>query len=243
MGAYNDLDPAVLGLLNGYEDDIITGIAGEDGLYAGLPVFGHQGVEDVVFGAHLDQSTLTLSADLVADNVYTVVVNGTSIAKTYASSHASSMTALIALINANTTISGLGIVASAGTDNKVIILKGRGVDITATGAVTAGQSQASVTVVNDTWAKFMGVIAKSNTSLNGSVGTYNTGDAVNVLQDGFIYVGVSVAVEDKQPAYVIYAVTNRGKFTNSSSGTYDCGCYFRSNRANNMALLEVRGLK
>lgn len=246
MGAYGTLDQALPGLQYGLDIKVRTGIA-QEAIAFGKAIFGHAGTEDKVYGAHFDRSTLTLNADLVASNVYTVVINGIEVAVTYATSHAASMTALIAAINAKAEVVALGISAAAGSSNRIIVLTGKGLNITATGAVTLGSSQAGVTVLADTWAKFLGVALftqKSTKTVGAGSSSYLAQESVNILERGALWVPAAAAVKDKEAAYAIYAATNQGQFTNSSSGTYDTGCYFRSNRnSQNLAVLEVRGLK
>lgn len=245
MGAYGNMDAAIAGLQHGLDPRIESGEAQET-INFGSPVFGYQNVPGKVWGAHRDKATVSLDADLVTANVYTVTINGKAIAYTFSGTHAASMTALIAAINADTDMIAAGITAVAGTTNRDIVIKRLGGDLTVTGAVTLGASQANVSVVYGNWGKFLGVAAFHQTShgaLNAGSEAYVQYDSVNILAEGLIWVPVSVAVEDKQAAYVITEVTNQGKFTNSSTLTMDVGGYFRSGRQNNLAVLEVRGLK
>jgi hypothetical protein len=49
---------------------------------------------------------------------------------------------------------------------------------------------------------------------------------------------------DKKPAYVILTGGDAGKFTDAAGGNYDCGCFFRTGKAeDDLALIELRGLK
>lgn len=242
MSAYNDMDQALAGLINGFENSIETGISGES-IAFGSPVFGHEGVEDTVYGPHLDQSTLTLDADLITANVYTVTVNDVVVAETFATSHAVTMAALIVSLNAAAGIVALGISAVEGGSDKAIVFTGPGLDITATGVVTLGSTQAGATAAVTTYATFMGVAVFKQTSTVAGDSGYVVGDAVNIMSEGALFVPVSTTVLDKQAAYAILAVTDRGEFSNSSSATYDVGCFFRSNSSNDLAILEVRGLK
>ncbi len=246
MSAYGTIDAAIAGLQLGMNTARIESGIAQEAIAFGEPVVGYQNVEGKVWGPHRDQATSTLAGDLVADNVITTTINGTAVASTYADSHAATMTAHIAAINANTTLLALGVVAAAGSGNRIIVIKVKGVDLTVTQAVTLGQSQTTATIVYGSWAKFLGVALftqKSTVAAGAGASNYAQYDTVNILAEGMIYVPVSVAVEDKQAAYFITEVTNQGQFTNSSTLTFDCGCYFRSSRANSMAILEVRGLK
>lgn len=251
MNLYGEMDQALTGQLYGLVEDTVieTGIAKED-INFGSPVFGHEGEENDVYGAHLDQSELTLDADLVTSNVITLTIQGETVAHTFATDHATSMTALIAKINADAELAALGITASAGSTNRKIIIRGKGLDISASGAVTLGASQAGITAATSTFAKFVGIAMSTAKSSNlSNARKYEAGDAINIVAKGKVWVTVAVAVSDKQSAYAIIASTNRNTFSNSSSSTYDVGGIFRSNRVvggtdvGNIAILEVRGLK
>lgn len=246
MGAYGTLDQALPGLQFGLDVKVRTGIA-QEAIAFGKAIFGHTDVENKVYGAHFDRSTITLDADLVASNVLTLTVNGTAVAVTYGSSHAASMTAMIAALNVKAELVALGISAAAGSSNRIIVLTGKGLDITTTGAVTLGSSQAGVAVAADTWAKYLGValFTQKSTRLAGAGSSgYAVAELVNIIEFGNVWVHAAAAVNDKQPAYAIYAAASQGQFTNSSSGTYETGGYFRTARnSQNLAVLEVRGLK
>jgi hypothetical protein len=45
---------------------------------------------------------------------------------------------------------------------------------------------------------------------------------------------------DKESAYI--DIVN-GVFTDVASSNYDCGCFFRSNKQDGLARVEVRGMK
>ena len=95
---------------------------------------------------------------------------------------------------------------------------------------------------------FAGVAVVSQKSSLTAAGKYEAYDEMNVLREGKVWVTVAsgqTGVANKA-AYVIHATgdSNYEKFTGSSSSTYDCGGYFRSNPTSDwLAVLEVRGLK
>jgi hypothetical protein len=247
MGAYNNQDAALAGLQVGLDPKIETVIAAEE-IGFGEPVFGFVGEEEKGYAVHQDRAKTLLDADLITGNTITTIINGISIATLFAGSHAATMTAHIISINANASLIALGISAVAGSTNREIVITVKALDLTVTQAVTGGASQAGSTITYDTWAKFLGVslfVQTGGYDYGAGTAKYEEGDAVNVVTDGEIWVPVSVAVQDKQPAYVIYVSgATQKQFTNSNSGTYDIGAYFRSNRnAQNLATLEVRGLK
>lgn len=247
MDLYGSLDKAIAGLKYGLGsgDDVETGIAQED-IAFGAPVFGFAGTEDKVYAAHTSKATTTLDADLVASNVLTTTINDIAVATTYGTSHAASMTAHIAAINAKAELIALGITAAA-SGARGIVITTKALDLVVTQAVTLGASQAGSTTAYLSGMVFLGIALftqKSTVDNGATTSKYVAGEAVNILRKGFVWVPVSVSVLDKEAAYAIYASTNQGKFTNSSSSNYDIGGYFRSNKiTGDLAILEVRGLK
>lgn len=249
MGAYDNLDVAVAGLAYGWEDDdVSTGVA-QEAINFGAPVFGYEGEEDKVYNAHRDYGKLVLDADLVTSNVYTITINGEAVATTFNTDHDTTMDDIITNINGNATVQALPAEAeldAGDTDNRTVIVKGKGVDITVSGAVTLGASQAAVTVTHSIWSKFLGVAqitAKSTRTTGSTTSVYEQYDSVNIRESGQIYIDAVAGVEDKEAAYVIYAIgADQGKFTNSSSGTYDTKAKFRSNVSDGLARVELRGL-
>lgn len=248
MGAYGAPDVAIAGMVEGFHNDFESAIAKED-IDFGSPVFGFVGSENKCYAPHKDKATVTLSADLVTSNVYTVTINGTAVAETFATDHATTMTALIAAIKADTTLAGLGISAAAGSSNRIIVISApAGLDLTVTGAVTLGASQADVAVVYGTNGKFLGVAAfVQNGGKDFGAGTacWKNGMSVSILRDGRLYVPAESTVADKDPAYVsgLGGAGTLGKFTDVATNNYDIGGFFRSNVSSGLALLEVRGMK
>lgn len=248
MGAYGAPDVAIAGMVEGFHNDFESAIAKED-INFGSPVFGFVGSENKCYGPHLDKATVTLSADLVTSNVYTVTINGTAVAKTFDTDHATTMTALIAAIKADTTLAALGISAAAGSSNRVIVVSApAGLDLTVTGAVTLGTSQATVAIVHGTNGRFLGVAAfVQNGGKDFGAGTacWKNGMSVSILRDGRLYVPAESTVADKDPAYVsgLGGAGTLGKFTDVATNNYDIGGFFRSNVSSGLALLEVRGMK
>lgn len=101
---------------------------------------------------------------------------------------------------------------------------------------------------DDATLVFAGVAIISQRSFRETQGTYPQYDSLNVMERGKVWVATASGVSlcDNKAAYVIDDVADAeyGKFTaTSGANTYDIGCYFRSNPDNNLAVLEVRGLK
>ena len=248
MAAYGTPDVAIAGLLYGMKADVDSAISQED-IAFGSPVFGPVGVENKAYGPHKDKATETLSADLVASNVLTTTINGIAVASTFATDHATTMTAHIAAINAKTELAALGITAAAGSSNRVVVISApAGVDLTVSGAVTLGGTQATVAIVYGTSLKFLGVapfIQIGGKNFGAGTSKWEALQAVNIVKQGMLWVQVESTVNDKDPAYVsgVGGAGTLGKFTDVSTNNYDIGAFFRSNVSGGLALLEVRGMK
>jgi len=248
MAAYGTPDVAIAGLLIGADNDVESAIAQED-IAFGAPVYGPVGVFNKAYNAHKDKVTVTLSADLVTSNVITTVINGTSVATTFATDHATTMTTHIAAIVANSTLATAGISAAAGATNRAIIISGpAGVDIaTVTCVVTLGASQATSTIVFGTNLLCLGVavfIQTGGKDFGAGTSGWKNKDSINILRTGMIWVPAESTVSDKKAAYAVIGGTGTiGKFTNIATNNYDIGGYFRSNLSGGLAVLEVRGIK
>ena len=248
MGAYGAPDVAIAGMVEGYHNDFESAIAKED-IDFGSPVFGFVGSENKCYGPHLEIATVSLDADLVASDTLAVVINGVTVDEAFATTHAAAMTALIAAINADTTLAAAGIVAAAGGTNRVVVITAPvGSDPVVTAAVTsAGSGTAAATVAKSTAGKFLGVAAfVQNGGKDFGAGTacWKEGTSVSILRNGRVWVLAESTVADKDPAYAVTVGAGTiGKFTDVSTNNYDIGGFFRSNVSSGLALLEVRGMK
>jgi len=246
MAAYGTMDSAIAGLLFGFKNDVESAIAQED-IAFGAPVFGAVGDFNKVYGAHRDVATVTYTSDTEATSVLTTVINGVSVANTYGGgSHAATMTAHIAAINANVTLDALGIKATAVTARIFTVTAPAGVDLVVTSAITVAGA-ATAAILYSTALKFLGVsvfVEAGGHDYGAGTSGWKDGDSVNILRDGKIWVIAASTVADKEPAYVIMGGSGTvGQFTDVSTSNYDIGAYFRSNRAGALAVLEVRGMK
>ncbi|MDR2484257.1 MAG: hypothetical protein LBD55_02545 [Treponema sp.] len=243
---YGDLGKAIAGQKFGLHDETETLVAGEN-IYPGDPVFQNVGDEEVGYGAHISGVTLTASAALVAGNNVALTINGVSLEVAFSESSPETFRKIVDAINLSEDLRGIGITAFQVEGNPLkFSLSGPGVTITGTATVTGGASQATFSSATYTAARFRGVARHMELSYREGTGFYPAGVAVNVLTQGQITVPVADAAnpDNLKPAYVILTGANAGKFTDESSGNYDCGCYFRSARIEgNLALIEVRGLK
>ena len=247
MCAYGAPDAAIAGLIVGIPNAVESAIAKENIAY-GSPVFGPVGVENKAYGPHTDVATITLSGVLVTSNVITTTIAGTAVASTFATDHATTMTAHIAAINANATLVAAGYSAAAGGSNLIVVITGPvGTSVAVTSVVTLGAGQATATYTYTTNAKFLGIAAfVQNGGKDWGAGNagWKTGMSVNIVADGTAWVPAESSVSDKKAAYVVISGTGTiGNFGTVSTSNYDIGSFFRSNVNNGLAILEVRGLK
>lgn len=248
MGAYGSPDVAIAGMVVGFHNDFESAIAQED-IDFGSPVYGVVGSENKCYGPHLEIATVSLSADLVTGDTVTITINGNANSKTYATTHAKAMKDLIDAINEDKDIAALGIVATEGASNKVVVLTGpAGLDVVATASVTStGEGTAKASVARSTALTFLGVAAFvqiGGKDFGAETSCWKEGMSVSILRLGRIWVPVEATVSDKDAAYVVTVGTGTlGNFTDVSTNNYDIGGYFRSNASSGLAELEVRGLK
>lgn len=243
MNLYGERARAIAGQKYGLQDVTESHVAAEN-IEPGAALFGKVG-DDRVYNAHKNVVTLVASANLVAGNKLAAKVNGVELdAVDFDTDTDTTLAALADAINGNDTLSEAGIVASIVTGSKTITIVGDS-DITASITVTGGDSQATFTATATTGMKFVGVAVHEELAYREGTGFYPANIPVNVMAHGKIYVPVAegASVADKKPAYVVLSGDDKGKFTDSSSGTYDSGCVFRSDAQDGLALIEVNGLK
>jgi hypothetical protein len=243
---YGDMPKAIAGAKYGLHDETETFIAGEK-IFPGDPCFGMVGESSKCYGAHVSAVSLTASTSLVTGNKIALTINGIALAVIdFINSHQETMRAVVQSVNLNAQVSALGISAFLvdGAPN-TLYLESPGVSITASAVVTGGASQASFASSSYTSMKFLGVARHQELCYREGTGFYPEGQAVNVMSRGKIWVPVAETASpvDKEPAYVILSGDDAGKFTDTASGNYDCGCIFRSRNEGGLALIEARGLK
>lgn len=185
----------------------------------------------------LNQGVATLSTDLIAANSTIVTVNGVSTTATvYASSHAATMAAILVKVQA------LSTVTSASTTGDTLTVKTGDADTVLTVAVTLGSSQPTVTYAYTTYDTYAGLaqfeqkegslesissaVNEGGTGASGGVGFLTT-EQVPLVRMGlhWVPVVVSSAIANGTVAYIITAATNRGKFTDASSGNIKAGVF------------------
>lgn len=241
-GLYGNPQRAIAGQQFGLSANVRTYSAGEK-IYPGEPVFGMVGDDEHCYGAHVNAVTLTASTPLVVGNKVKVVINGITLAPVeFVESTAKTLERITRDIDINAALSEIGINAFVVEGLDAFTLVGPGISITASVTVTEGASQPTFSSAADTNLKFLGVARHTELSTSKGTGYYDINDSVNVLDGGEIYVPVDEDANpsDKEPAYIDIA---KGVFTDVPASNYDCGCFFRSNKQDGLARIEVRGMK
>jgi hypothetical protein len=191
--------------------------------------------------------SLTAAADLVEGNQIAVTINGVAVAPVaFAGSSEDTVKAIVAAIDMNDGIRGLGVDAFA-VDGapRSFYLSAPARTLTAGAAVSGGASQTTFAQEAYTSAKFTGVARHQELCSKEGTGFYVDGQAVSVMTRGKIYALVADGASpvDKESAYVVLTGADAGRFTDFPEGNYDCGCVFRGSKENGIALVETRGMK
>jgi len=239
---YDDPPRAIAGQTHGLTGHTRTYSAGEK-IFPGDPLFGMVGDDEHCYRSHINAKTVTLSAPLVQGNKVAVTVNGIAVSVIeFVESSTTTLERIVRAIDINTALGDIGINAFIVEGANAFTLVGPGIDITAVVTVTEGESQPDVDIQSDTTMKFIGVAEHTELSSNKGTGFYDIDDSVNVRDSGDIYVPVDEEAHpsDKESAYIDI---QKGVFTDIPGGNFDCGCFFRSNKQDGLARVEVRGMK
>lgn len=169
--------------------------------------------------------TIVLSADLVTSNVVNGNVNGVALAPiTFATDHLTTITALADAIVAALLLQGIvATYALSGTNRTITFTATDASILFANFAVTAGGSQATVTLAHptsDAMIDFVGVVRHSPIPprISDGVAGFSAKDSVALVRKGRIWVVITSDVADNADAYVDVTSGNEGKFTDVSSG-------------------------
>ena len=146
MGAYGYMDAVMAGLVEGVGDARTTDpVILKAAIGFGKPLFGYQGDSVAnAFGYLADTAKISIAGDLVTSNASVVTVNGVAAATiTFATTHAATMTALIAAIKAIpvSVANPYGVEAvldSTDAAGRTILVRTKGVANTTTWAITGG---------------------------------------------------------------------------------------------------------
>lgn len=227
MPAYGFPDTARLGVVDSNHSEVDSCPAGVATIVPGDLVFSYDG-ENKVYPLYADTAKTVFSADFVASNTINGTINGVAIAQvTYATSHANTMTLLIAAINALTGVQA--VLDSTDTNGRTILIRKKytasfAVDFT----VAAGASQATDSSTYASGQLFRGV-AKYVTRVPETVGgtaPFNLNGEITVVHSADIW---SASASGLAKGDVAYIATN-GKFGTSgvsvgarAYATYDSG--------------------
>ncbi len=176
------------------------------------------------------RGTVTFDANLIASNVVNGKVNGEAITPvTYASSHGDTMTALLAAIEALSTVKRAALM-NTGSNNRDIVIETTDEDIVlADWAVTLGVSQATIaTAESGANEVIAGVAMFSNQVINTNPAAdpaYAVGDVVNVLSQGSIWVPVVTDYTTNDPESLTAADALNPRPVNAIVGTSSAGVF------------------
>jgi hypothetical protein len=247
LDLYGNQKKAILGSVLGLHQDIETRLAGQK-IYPGDPLFAAVGDAQGAFLPALTAAKATVSA-LVAANVVVITINGIAVDPvTYNADAETTLNAVVNAINANDEVAALGIEAyRVAGEPLTFYLSSATEAITASGTITGGASQGTISFASYTDKKFIGVARHSDSlSYREGAGFYPKGEEVNVVIHGTIAVNVAPGGDPAayKPAYVITSGDDTGKFTSDATDNYDTGAIFRSGEVEpGLAFLEVRGVK
>ena len=179
----------------------------------------------------LDNASLLFDADFVTSNTIDLDVDGVSITQVpFDTDHDTTADNLVIAIAALTGISC--ILDSGDANNRTFLIESEGVDIVVDNVVVAaGASQAVGVVTYSTDDVFIGVARHEHKMSNSEqISLYKITDAVNVMDEGLIWVYVTEAVAIGEAAYLIAAAgADRGKFTKTSTNNITTqGAKFKS---------------
>jgi hypothetical protein len=239
---YSEPPRAIAGQTHGLTGHTRTYSAGEK-IFPGSPLFGFVGDDEHCYNAHANAETVTLDAPLVTGNIVVVTINGITLAAVeFVESSTKTLERIVRAIDINTALGDLGINAFIVEGANAFTITGPGITITASVVITGGASIPVVEIEPDTNMKFIGVAEHTELVTNKGTGFYDINDSVNVRDGGDIFAPVDDESfpSDKEEAYIDIT---KGVFTDVATGNYDCGCFFRSNKQDGLARVEVRGMK
>ena len=240
MGAYGFLDEAVAGLKYGLDSRIEGGWVCKEsaGINFGAPVFGYDDDVNGAYNYYNDTAKVVYDADFVTSNSIAFSVNGTSITPVvFATSHAATMTALIAAVEALTGVEA--VLDSDDSNGRTLFVRTRGATNTVVTTVTLGGSQATATMTYDSGQVYVGVAMFVQKAPSVSGEAYEQYDAMNVMADGEIWVVPTLAVIAQEFAYIDTTGADVGSFSNA--GNLLTSKYRSSGAADALVRLFVHG--
>ncbi len=226
MGAYNNIDPAIAGLLDGLDHDTISRCTKETaGIAYGLPVFMYAGNDVGAYAYHNNRSYVIFDADFVTGNSIDVTVDGEAVTTVpWNSTHDDTMTDLKNQIETDITGATVTLVGTGGNNRDFYITIEDDGDRVVTAVVTGGASQAVATITYDSTMVFKGMSVFTQqesavkTDLEDNVidaadAKYSLTDPINILVHGGIHGITADAVQSQTQAYCVASGGDQGKLT------------------------------
>ncbi len=238
------MEEAYAGMIeNAYPNKNTISRAAEEAIAFGLGVVRGTDPEKQCRLPKLDNAKLVFDADFVTSNTINLKVNGVAITEvTFDTDHD---TTAGLLVNAIAALTGVTcILDSADANNRTFLIEAEGTDIAVTDVVVAaGASQAGSTVTYSTDDVFIGV-ARHEHKMSNLINevNYKVKEAVNVLNEGGIWVYTTEAVAVDDTAYLVAAAgDDRGKFNKTSSGNIaTSGVFKRATSGAGLTILKIR---
>lgn len=235
MAEYGNIEEAVAGLKHGTESTVMSRVAAED-LPLGFPLFQLKGELESIGLLSNDKAVVDYDADFVTANVVTTTVVRpgplgelvtTVVVTPFDTDQATTLAALAAGVNA---VDGIDCLSEA--LQQITVSSDDGAAITVTSVVTLGATQAGVTVTasNSGNQVYRGVSMLTHKDPV----PYKSGDMVNIMTNGRIWVYCSTACVAGEAVYYDAA----GEFANA--GTLAGSMIFESNlSAAGIALVKI----
>lgn len=249
MSQYGNIDRAFAGMKAEhyqYPEILKSGVA-VDEINFGKPVFSYLGDSEKCYNYYNDTCSLLFDADFVTSNSIVITVNGEATsAVAFTTDHDTTAALVVTAIKAleiednnGNTINPDCILDASDTNNRTFLIRGVGVDLVVSEAITGGGSQATGTPTYSSDQVFRGLARhKAKYIDNGDTDAkYVINDSISIVEAGF-YWGVinNVTVQDLATCYIDTSGADKGNFTNAAGAT--CNCVFRSDNYTQPSLTD-----
>lgn len=252
---YGDANGNLLGLpagsFGGFDYDADGSFIAAENLKYGDPVFGRAGDITKVYPPHKNKGVIDLSGDLVASNstIITVTPVGASAIATdavvYSASHAATMAAIVAGLNADADFIAAGIKAEL-TGARQITITGGSVDFAVAIAVTLGAGQATGTYTYGCADRFLGIVLRAQVSYDTVIADVDVpaNKALSILKRGRVVARIPGAetLTANKKAYLVFdpASSDYKKFSATATSNLDFKVEFTGNPAGGLVEIEVQ---
>jgi len=210
-------------------DRVVSRLAEED-IPFGYGLVGGTDKENQVRMPVLNQSILSIDADLISSNSTVATVNGNSTTATvFATDHETTMAAIATKIAA---LAGVDTATYAGTGRDIVIVGDEGVAISASAVTTGGASQGTWTQAQSSIEKFVGLavhIHKEPSGVGLNDAEYKDEESVSVMRQGVLWALVETSnqgtLKAEDDVYINVAIggAEKGKVTSVSTGNVSTG--------------------